>query len=152
MYIGSFDDVAAGSELTNVLFNSGADIVYAAAGKAGLGAIEAVKSRRDRYVIGVDSNQDALAPGKILTSMVKKVDVAVFDVALAARRGRPLSGHIEFGLKDGAIGLTDFAFTRAAIGPARLAKLARIERAIVSGRIVPPFTRAGLARFSPVNL
>ncbi|MGR4064446.1 MAG: BMP family lipoprotein [Vulcanimicrobiaceae bacterium] len=152
VYVGSFDDVAAGSELANVLFNSGNDVVYTAAGKAGLGAIEAVKVRSGAYVIGVDSDQDALAPGKILTSMVKKVDVAVFDVARALQTGKPLSGHIEFGLKDGAIGLTDFAYTRAAIGPRRLAALARIERAIVDGRIVPPYTRADLARFKPVSI
>ncbi len=80
-YAGSFDDVAAGKELANLLFNDGVDIIYTAAGKVGLGSIDAVKSRTGDYIIGVDSNQDDLAPGKVLTSMVKKVDVALFDVA-----------------------------------------------------------------------
>ncbi len=151
-YVGSFDDVASGQELANVLFDSGADIVYTAAGKAGLGAIDAVKSRDTDYVIGVDSNQDALAPGRILTSMVKKVDVAVFDVGRAIQRGKPLTGHLVLGLKDGAIGLTDFKYTRKAIGPARLARLELIRRAIVSGKIDPPDTRAKLATFKPVAL
>ncbi|MGH7736767.1 MAG: BMP family lipoprotein [Candidatus Tyrphobacter sp.] len=151
-YVGSFDDVAAGKELTDLLFDSGADIVYAAAGKATLGAIDAVKSRTGDYVIGVDSDQDALAPGKILTSMVKKVYVAVFDVARAVQRRHPLHGHIVLGLREHAIGLTDFRYTKKAIGPARLARLALIERAIEDGRIVPPYTRAGEATFKPVAL
>jgi len=151
-YAGSFDDVAAGKELANLLFNDGADIVYTAAGKVGLGAIDAVKSREGDYIIGVDSDQDALAPGKVLTSMVKKVDVAVFDVAQSLARSRPLTGHVEFGLKDGAIGLTDFIYTKDAIGSANLARLAFIERAIVAGKIAPPYTRDGLAAFIPVKL
>jgi len=151
-YAGSFDDVASGKELTNLLFNDGADVVYTAAGKAGLGAIDAVKTRNDAYVIGVDSDQDALAPGKVLTSMVKKVDVAVFDVANALYEGRPLSGHLVLGLKEHAIGLTDFRYTRTQIGAARLARLRAIELAISSGKIVPPETRAELASFVPVKL
>jgi len=151
-YAGSFDDVASGKELTNLLFNDGADVVYTAAGKAGLGAIDAVKTRNDAYVIGVDSDQDALAPGKVLTSMVKKVDVAVFDVANALRERRPLSGHLVLGLKEHAIGLTDFRYTRAQIGAERLARLHAIEAAISSGKIVPPQTRTELASFVPVKL
>ncbi|HUY41939.1 MAG TPA: BMP family ABC transporter substrate-binding protein [Candidatus Dormibacteraeota bacterium] len=151
-YVGSFDDVAAGKELTDLLFDDGADIVYAAAGKATLGAIDSVKQRTGDYVIGVDSDQDGLAPGKILTSMVKKVNVAVFDVAKAIQSGHPLTGHLVLGLKQHAIGLTDFRYTKAAIGPTRLARLARIERAIEDGRISPPYTRAGEATFRRVPL
>lgn len=151
-YIGSFDDVASGQELSNLLFNSGADVVYQAAGKAGLGAIDAVRHRQGDYVIGVDSDQDALAPGKVLTSMVKKVDVAVFDVADALRRSRPLAGHLVLGLKQHAVGLTDFRYTRSVIGNARLARLDRIERAIESGTITPPDSRAALAAWSPATI
>ncbi len=151
-YVGSFDDVAAGKELTQLLFDGGADIVYAAAGKATLGSIDAVRTRSGAYVIGVDSDQDGLLPGKILTSMVKKVNVAVFDIAKALKDGHPLTGHIVLGLKQHAIGLTDFRYTRNQIGPARLARLAEIERAIEDGRIVPPSTRPGEATFKPVPL
>jgi basic membrane protein A and related proteins len=151
-YAGSFDDVAAGQELSDILYNGGADIIYAAAGKVGLGTADAVKTRTGCYMIGVDSDQDDLVPGKILTSMVKKVDVAVFDVAQALHDGKPMHGHIIFGLKDGAIGLTDFKYTKDAIGTANLARLARVETAIVSGKITPPDTREALAAFKPVPL
>ncbi|NNM99741.1 MAG: BMP family ABC transporter substrate-binding protein [Candidatus Eremiobacteraeota bacterium] len=151
-YIGSFDDVAAGKELADVELNDGADILYAAAGKAGMGAIEAVQTRPGAYAIGVDSNQDGLAPGKVLTSMVKRVNVAVFDVAKAYRDGKPMHGHVVFGLREGGVSLTHFKYTRAKIGPARLARLARIRAAIVDGRIVPPATLRALAAFKPVAL
>ncbi|HTU71718.1 MAG TPA: BMP family ABC transporter substrate-binding protein [Candidatus Baltobacteraceae bacterium] len=151
-YAGSFDDVAAGQELSDVLYDGGADIIYAAAGKVGLGTADAVKERTGDYMIGVDSDQDGLVPGKVLTSMVKRVDVAVFDVARSLQRGKPMTGHVVFGLKDGAIGLTDFRYTRAAIGAANLARLKKIEDAIVDGRINPPDTRQALAAFKPVPL
>jgi basic membrane protein A and related proteins len=151
-YAGNFDDVAAGQELANILFDGGDDIIYTAAGKVGLGAIDAVKARSGDYIIGVDSDQDYLAPGKILTSMVKKVDVAVFDVAKSIADGRPMHGHVIFGLKDGAIGLTDFRYTKAAIGAARLKRLAEIKSAIVDGSIVPPDSLAALATFKSVAI
>jgi basic membrane protein A len=151
-YAGSFDDVAAGEELSNIMYDDGADIIYAAAGKAGLGTANAVKSRDGKFMIGVDADQDSLVPGKVLTSMVKRVDVAVFEVAQALHNGKPMHGHVVFGLKDGAIGLTDFRYTKAAIGAANLARLKVIEAAIVSGKITPPDSREALAAFKPVQL
>jgi basic membrane protein A and related proteins len=151
-YVGSFDDVAAGQELSDVLYNGGADVIFTAAGKAGLGTATSVKSRPNAWMIGVDSDQDGLVPGRVLTSMVKKVDVAVYDVAKAMKEGKPVQGHIILGLKDGAIGLTDFHYTKDAIGSANLARLAKIQAAIVNGKIVPPQSREELATFKPVSL
>lgn len=150
-YVGSFDDVASGKELTDLLFAGGADIVFTAAGKGGLGAIDAVKERPNDYVIGVDSDQDALAPGRILTSMVKHVDVAVERVCAAVSAGRPMHGHYELGLRDGAIGLTDFRYTRGVVDAAMRARLAAYRRAIIAGKIVVPSTREELERFKPTT-
>jgi basic membrane protein A len=151
-YVGSFDDVASGKELAGVLFDQHADIVYAAAGKSGLGAFDQVRDRPNAYVIGVDSDQDSLVPGKVLTSMIKHVDVAIFRIAQDTRSQKIPSGAVELGIKDGAIGLSPFTYTKAAIGPARLAKLDTIRAAIVSGKIVPPQTREELAAFKTVPL
>jgi basic membrane protein A len=151
-YIGSFDDVASGKELAGVLYDQHADIVFAAAGKSGLGAFDAVRDRPGAYVIGCDSDQDAIAPGKVLTSMIKHVDVAVFRVAQETRSEKLPAGITTLGIADGAIGLTDFAYTKDRIGPARIARLAALRSAIVSGAIVPPQTRDELAAFKPVAL
>ena len=114
--------------------------------------MDEVKNHNGDYVIGVDSNQDDLVPGKVLTSMVKRVDVGVYDVAQAMQNNHPLTGHIELGLKDGAVGLTDFAYTKQAIGATHLARLAAIKRAIINGKIVPPKTREELAAFHPAGI
>ncbi|MBD5604993.1 MAG: BMP family ABC transporter substrate-binding protein [Candidatus Eremiobacteraeota bacterium] len=151
-YVGSFEDVASGKELAGVMYDGGADIVFVAAGKSGLGAIDETRARPNVYAIGVDADQDALAPGKILTSMVKHVDVAVFKIAQEAHGLKTPAGNVEFGLRDGGVGLTDFKYTRAAIGSAHIARLATIRDAIVAGRIVPPATREALATFKPAKL
>ena len=150
-YVGSFEDVASGKELAGVMYDGGADIVFVAAGKSGLGAIDETRARPNVYAIGVDSDQDALAPGKILTSMVKHVDTAVFKIAQDAQSLKTAAGNVEFGLRDG-VGLTDFKYTRAAIGNAHIARLAAIRDAIIAGKIVPPATRERLASFKPVKL
>jgi basic membrane protein A len=151
-YAGSFDDPAAGKELADVLLGQHADIIYAAAGKAGLGALEAIKSAPGTYLIGVDTDQDAMLPGRVLTSMVKRVDIGVLTIARDAASQKPPDGHVELGLKDGAIGLTDFRYTRHALTPAQFHELDVLRDAIIAGTIVPPSTREELATFKPVVL
>ncbi len=151
-YTGSFDDPAAGKELSGVLYDQGADIVYVAAGKAGLGAIDQAKRRSDVFIIGVDSNQDGMAPGKILTSMIKRVDTGVFRVCQEAVAHRKRSAHLVLGLKEGGVGLTDFHYTRSVVTPAKIAVLAKLRTAIVSGTIVVPSTREGLASYTRLPL
>jgi basic membrane protein A len=84
--------------------------------------------------------------------MVKRVDVAVFRVARDARERRIPRGTLELGLAQDGVGLTDFAYTKAIVGAAAIARLARLRRAIIDGRIVPPSTREELAAFRPVAL
>lgn len=151
-YVGSFDDVTSGKELANLLFSGGADIIFAAAGKAGLGAMDAVSSRKGDFVIGVDSNQDSLVPGKVLTSMVKHVDVAVYEIAKALRTKHPMHGHVIFGLKGNGVALTNFHYTRAYIGEANIKRIEQLRAAIIAGKITPPSTRAELAVWKPVKI
>ncbi|HEY6235743.1 MAG TPA: BMP family ABC transporter substrate-binding protein [Candidatus Elarobacter sp.] len=151
-YVGSFDDVASGKELAGVQFDQGADIIYVAAGKAGLGAIDQVKRRSNAFVIGVDSDQDAIAPGKILTSMVKRVDIGVFRVSTQAAAHKPRPAHLTLGLKEGGVGLTDFAYTKSVVTPTKIATLAKLKALIVGGTLVAPSTREELASFKRVPL
>jgi len=151
-YVGSFEDVASGKELAQVLFGQGADIIYAAAGKSGIGAIDEIRNRTNVYGIGVDANQDGLAPGKILTSVLKRVDNAVFAIVKDILDKKTPKGHLEFGLKDNGVGLTDFQYTRGIIGPKTIAEVGKLREAIIAGRITPPQTREELANFKPVKL
>jgi basic membrane protein A len=146
-YVGSFDDPAAGKELSGLLYDQGADIIYVAAGKAGLGAVDQVKTRPGDYVIGVDADQDALAPGKVLTSMVKRVDVGVYRVIADAVAHRAPPHHLVLGLKEGGVGLTRFTYTRSVVTPAKIAMLAKLRAAIISGTLRVPSTREELASF-----
>ncbi len=148
-YVGSFDDAAAGKELSGVLFDQGADVVFVAAGKAGIGAIEQVKMRPSGYIIGVDSDQDALAPGRVLTSMIKRVDVGVYRLAQQAVAQKLPSGHLVLGLKESGVGLSPFTYTKSVMTPGRIARIAKIRTAIIAGKIVPPSTREELAAFKP---
>jgi len=106
-YAGSFTDAAKGKELALSQYNSGADIVYQAAGPTGTGVIEAAK-QLDRYVIGVDADQNSLAPDNVITSMQKKVDVAVLATIKSVVDGTFKPGLTVFGVENGGIGLAPF--------------------------------------------
>jgi basic membrane protein A len=151
-YVGSFEDVASGKELATVLFNDQVDIIYIAAGKSGLGAIGEIRNRPNVYAIGVDSDQDALAKGKILTSVLKRVDVAVFRVAKDALNKKVAAGKLELGLKDNGVGLTEFQYTKAIIGAKTIAEVNKLRQAIIDGKITPPQTREELQNYKPVKL
>jgi len=148
-YVGSFTDREAARRQAESLFASGTDIAYVVAGPSGLGAIDAAKARPGRYIIGSDSDQDALAPGIVLTSVVKHVDVAAQRVCLQTVAEKPASGLTVLGLADGGVGLTDFRYTSGVVGSEHIERLGRIRDAIVAGRIVPPQTKGGLAAFAP---
>ncbi|MDE2571987.1 MAG: BMP family ABC transporter substrate-binding protein [bacterium] len=152
-YAGSFDDAATGKQLAGTLYARGADIIFAAAGKTARGAIDEVKRRpAGDYVIGVDSDQDALAPGRVLTSLVKHVDVAILDIAKQVEDGGDPSGHVVLGLADDGVGMTGMKYTAGILTPRDREELAAIRGAVVAGKIVPPSTREQLRSFTPLPL
>ena len=151
-YLTSFEDAAAARTAANALLAQGADIIFVVAGPAGRGAFDAVRTHAHAYVIGADSDQDALAPGKVLTSVVKGIGSAVLRVCRETVGGKAESGHRVLGVADGGIGLTDFRYTKALIGAPALALIDRVRAALAAGRIHAPATRAELARFTPVPL
>jgi basic membrane protein A len=151
-YVGDFADVPAGAELTSLLFGADADIVFAAAGKAGLGMVRQLRQRRGVYGIGVDIDQDDLVPGRILTSVLKRIDVSVFRIAELAVARRPRPRVAALGLKEDGVGLTDFTYTRDVVTAEMIAELDRLRRSIVAGTIVVPVNRDELAAFRPVPM
>jgi len=112
-YVGvtdhAWNNPGKGKELALNQIEKGADVIFTAAGNSGLGAFDAVEQfgrnadgEANRFVIGVDSNQNAVKPGFVLTSMVKRVDNAVYDAVREVLEGRFQGGFHVFGLdKDG---------------------------------------------------
>lgn len=136
-YTESWDDTQAGKENAKVLFNDGADIVYHAAGRCGVGVIEAAKEAK-RYAIGVDSNQDDVAPGTVLTSMIKRCDEAVFQTIKDIQDGTFKAEMKVYDLKSKGVGLSDMKNTKDIVGAATIAKIAEITQQIIHGKIVVP--------------
>jgi basic membrane protein A len=141
-FVGDFADVPGGDELAGLLFAGGADIVFTAAGKSSLGAINAVRRHPDAYVIGVDSDQDALLPGKILTSAMKRVDISLLRLCERIAAAARLPETFVLGLKEGGVGLTDFRYTQAIVTPPIRRRLAALTDDIIAGRITVPRTLA----------
>lgn len=111
-YAGSspeaFNDPARGKEISLSQHENGADIIYHASGATGNGLFEAA-TEQDFFAIGVDADQAELVPdAPILTSMVKRVDNAVYDTIAAAENGNFQGGVQEFGLEDGGVSLAPF--------------------------------------------
>ena len=143
VYIGgnnAFNDQASAKAKTETLVQQGADIIYHAAGASGLGVFQAVKEK-NIYGIGVDSDQDGLYPGTILTSMLKYVDNATFDVIKAAVDGKFEAKLQTFGIKENGVGTTNFEFTKDKIGEENLKKLEQIKQDINDGKIVVKASR-----------
>lgn len=97
----AWNDPVKGSELTKAQISQGADVVYAAAGGTGVGVLQTAADE-GKLSIGVDSNQNHLHPGKVLTSMLKRVDVAVYD---AMKAGKDVeTGVFNMGLAEEGVG------------------------------------------------
>ena len=143
VYVGgtnAFNDPTSAKSRTEALISQGADVIYHAAGASGKGVFQAAKEK-GVYAIGVDSNQDAIAQGVILTSMIKKVDTAVFNSVKEAADGKFEGKVYQYGLKEDGLGITDCEFTKDAIGEENMKKLDEIKGKIVSGEIVVSPTR-----------
>ncbi|MGL4944687.1 MAG: BMP family lipoprotein [Fusobacteriaceae bacterium] len=130
-----FNDPLKGKEIAISEIKQGADVVYHAAGATGIGVIEGAKEL-GKYAIGVDSDQDDVAPGVVLTSMLKNVDVAVYDTVKSVIDGKFQAGTHAFGIAENGVGATDFRNTKEIIGAENLAKLDEIIAKIKSGEIV----------------
>ncbi|WP_425060187.1 Membrane lipoprotein TmpC [Sporomusa carbonis] len=134
-FAGSFSDPAKGKELTLAQYSQGADIVMNVASATGVGILEAAKDA-GKYAIGVDSDQDGVYPGHILSSMLKRIDNSCFDQIRLAMEKNWKAGHFEYGLKNKGVGLTDMTVMGDKIPKDVRDKLAEIEKKVASGEIV----------------
>lgn len=130
----AFADPAKGSELAKSQFSKGVDVIYAAAGGTGMGVYQAAKDA-NKFAIGVDSNQNHLQPGTMLTSMVKKVGVAAYNSWDEAEKGTWQAGIKVLGLKEGAVEWSYDEFNQDLISDEAKAYLESIQSDIISGKI-----------------
>lgn len=129
------DPVTAG-ELAKAGVDAGADIIFAAAGGSGLGVLQAMKDA-GKYSIGVDSNQNYLQPGSVLTSMLKRVDVAVQTALTEAGDDATFKpGITVLGLAQDGVGYSVDEFNAALVTADDIAKLDALKAQIIAGEIV----------------
>lgn len=113
---GSFGDAAAGREKARRLLEQGADVLVLAAGQGNAGALEAVREH-NAYAVGLDADQHALLPGRMLTSILKGADKAVYEIVAAAASDRFKGKEIiVYDLKNGGVEIADMGPFKAAAG------------------------------------
>lgn len=127
-------DPTRGGELARAQFDRGVDVVYAAAGGTGLGVLQAAKDQ-GKLAIGVNSNQNHLHPGSVLTSMIKRVDVAVYEAFKAARENRWQAGLRVLGLKEEGVGVAIDEHNRRLVSAELEATVRKASDDIVAGRL-----------------
>ena len=130
----AWNDPGRGAELAKGQFDRGVDVIYAAAGGTGIGVLQAAKDR-DKLAIGVDSNQNHLHPGTMLTSMVKRVDLVAYQSFQAARGGTWKPGLEVLGLKEGGVDWALDQNNATLITDAIKAKVEQAKADIVSGKM-----------------
>jgi basic membrane protein A len=130
----AWNDPTRGGELARSQFDRGADVVYAAAGATGLGVLQAAKDR-GRLAVGVDSNQNHIQPGTVLTSMIKRVDLAIYQTFKTAKDGTWKPGVRSLGVAEGGVGYAIDQYNRALITPEMEKRLEQARADIVAGKI-----------------
>jgi basic membrane protein A len=133
----AFADPTKGKELALAQYAQGVDIIYHASGKTGDGVFDAAKEQK-KFAIGVDSDQFHVAPCCVLTSMLKKVDVAVFDTIKKVVENKFTSGVYEFGLADNGVGFVYDDNNKAFIPQAVVDEVNGLAKQIIAGTIKVP--------------
>ncbi len=130
----AWNDPTKGGEITKSQIDQGADVVYAAAGGTGVGVLQAAADA-GKLGIGVDSNQNGLQPGKVLTSMLKRVDVAVYNAFNDAKEGKFSYGFNVLGLKEGGIDYAMDDNNKPLVNDEMIAAVEKAKAAIIAGEI-----------------
>ena len=130
----AWNDPTRGGELARSQFDRGADVVYAAAGGTGIGVYQAAKDA-GKLAIGVDSNQNYIHPGTMLTSMIKRVDVAVYESFKAAQEGTWQGGIQILGLAEDGVGWALDEHNRSLISAEIEAAVEQARKDIIAGNI-----------------
>lgn len=138
----AWNNPGKGKELALSQIGQGADVIFTAAGNSGLGAFDAVEQygknesgEAKKFVIGVDSNQNGVKPGYVLTSMVKRVDNAVYDAVKEVAEGKFNGGFHVFGLDKNGVAFAMDDYNKTLISKEILEKVEIAKQKIVDGEI-----------------
>ncbi|WP_081677422.1 BMP family lipoprotein [Butyrivibrio sp. WCD3002] len=140
MNANSFADSAIGKTDATQMITNGADVIFHAAGSTGLGVIEACQEAGDGiYAIGVDSDQNYLAPDTVITSAMKRVDVSVYDSVKGLLEGTIKGGEVVYDLSVGGV---DIAPTTTLLSDDVISKVEDVKAKIISGEIKVPSSQS----------
>lgn len=148
-YTGTFADPAKGNEMANSQYDQGADVIYEVAGLTGTGVINAAKDRNE-MVIGVDRDKNYLAPDNVITSMIKRVDEGVYQVAKMVSEGNFKGGTYTYGVAEGGIDIAPT--TKKMVPPEVLDTALQLKQMIIDGEVQAPKTLDELASFTPPDI
>ncbi|HEX8853322.1 MAG TPA: BMP family ABC transporter substrate-binding protein [Pyrinomonadaceae bacterium] len=137
-YVGvtdtAWNNPGKGKELALAQIGKGADVIFTAAGNSGLGAFDAVEQEK-KFVIGVDSNQNWVKPGYVLTSMVKRIDNAVYQIVKDRVSGQFKPGVHVYGLENGGVGYALDQYNEKLIPSEVIQKVEEAKQKIINGEI-----------------
>jgi basic membrane protein A len=136
----AFKNPGKGKELALAQYDAGTDVIFHASGSTGLGVFEAARTR-GRYAIGVDADQWGEAPGHLLTSMTKQLDVAVFETVREVVEGRFQGGMRVFGLAEQGVDYVYDEHNRALLPPGAREQVEALRKKIIAKEIVVPSER-----------
>lgn len=136
----AFKNPGRGKELALSQYQSGVNVIFHASGSTGLGVFEAARAT-GKKAIGVDADQYGEAPGFVLTSMVKRVDEAVFDALKLVKDGQFQGGVRVLGLREHGVDYVYDEHNRALIPAAARARVEALRDSIIAGTITVPSTR-----------
>lgn len=135
--MNAWNDPTKGKEMALSHINRGADIIFAAAGATGLGAFAAV-DEQNKMIIGCDANQNNLKPGKVLTSMLKRLDVAVYQMIKESFQDSFRAGDHIFRLENDGIGYAVDEYNKNLLPAEVIAKMEEAKKAIIAGTLKAP--------------
>ncbi len=120
--VEGFSNAGAGKNIADKMYAAGCDIIFAAAGASGFGSIESAE-KNGRYIIGVDSDQDGLAPGRVVTSIIKRLDSAVMDLSKNISSGKFDTKPVVYSFKNVGLTFSSFKYTKNKIGRKKYNKI-----------------------------
>ena len=131
---GAWNNPGKGRELANAQYEQGADVIFQAAGNSGLGVFDAAEAYK-KFAIGVDANQNWVKPGFILTSMLKRIDNAVFSVVKDEVEGKFKGGIHIYGLENDGVSYAIDEYNKKLISQAVIEKVEQAKQDIITGKI-----------------